>query len=84
MIVVDDLLLRPIVSIARTLHATALNELYDVEAIQDELAENRLLYELDERSAEEYEQRREELEAELEVAREVHEWLSSGRVEVKT
>lgn len=84
MIVVDDLLFRPIVSIANALHTTALNELYDVEEIQDELSENRLLYEIGERSEEEYERNREELEAELEVAREVREWISGGRVEVKT
>lgn len=83
MIVVDDLLFRPIVGIANTLRTTALDELYDVEAIQDELSENRLLYELGERSREEYERNREALEAELEVAEEVNEWVSSGRVEVK-
>lgn len=84
MIVVDDLLFRPIVSVANALHKTALSELYDVEAIQDEMAENRLLYEIGERDEAEYERIREELEAELEVAREVREWISGGRVEVKT
>ncbi|WP_254863318.1 gas vesicle protein GvpG [Halovivax gelatinilyticus] len=83
MIVVDDLLFRPIVGVANALRAAALDELYDVEAIQDEIAENRLLYELGERSDEEYERTREELEAELDVALEVREWLSGGRVEVK-
>lgn len=84
MIVVDDLLFQPIVSIANALHTTALNELYDVEEIQDELSENRLLYEIGERSEEEYQRKQEELEAELEAAREVREWISGGRVEVKT
>ncbi|MFC3958718.1 gas vesicle protein GvpG [Halovivax cerinus] len=83
MIVVDDLLFRPIVSIANALHATALDELYDVEEIQDDIAENRLLFELGERSREEYERNRAALEAELDVAEEVRDWLSSGRVEVK-
>ncbi|ELZ08642.1 gas-vesicle operon protein gvpG1 [Halovivax asiaticus JCM 14624] len=83
MIVIDDLLFRPIVGLANTLRTTALDELYDVEEIQDELSENRLLYELGERSRQEYEETRDQLEADLEVAEEVHEWLSSGRVEVK-
>lgn len=83
MIIVDDLLFQPIVGIANTLRTTALDELYDVEEIQDELSENRLLYELGERSREEYKLNREELEADLDAAQEVHEWLSSGRVEVK-
>ncbi len=84
MFIVDDLLFRPFVGIVDTLHTLALNEMYDVEAIEDELKENQLLYELGERSDSEYEETRERLEAELELAREVHEELASGRVEVKT
>ncbi|WP_290814029.1 gas vesicle protein GvpF [Halovivax sp.] len=84
MIIIDDLLFRPIVGIVDALHTVALNELYDIEEIQDELKENQLLYELGERSEAEYEDRKADLEDELEIAREVHEQLSSGRVEVKT
>ena len=84
MFVLDDLLIRPLVGIVDTLHTTALSELYDVEEIEDDLKENQLLYELGERSEEEYEREKERLEDELEVAREVHEELASGRVEVKT
>ncbi|WP_114575684.1 gas vesicle protein GvpF [Saliphagus sp. LR7] len=84
MFIVDDLLVRPFVGIVDTLHTLALNELYDVEAIEDELKENQLLYELGERPESEYAETRERLEAELELAREVHEDLASGRVEVKT
>jgi hypothetical protein len=57
--------------------------MYDVEGLEAELKENQLLYELGERSEAEYRRRKDELEAELETAREVHEQLSSGRVEVK-
>ena len=84
MFVLDDLLIRPLVGIVDTLHTTALSELYDVEEIEDDLKENQLLYELGERSEEEYEREKERLEDELEVAREIHEELTSGRVEVKT
>ncbi|APW98275.1 protein gvpG [Halobiforma lacisalsi AJ5] len=84
MFVLDDLLFRPIVGIVDTLHTMALNELYDLEALEDELKENQLLYEIGERSEEEYRRRKEELEAEIEIAQEVHERLSSGRVEVKS
>ncbi len=83
MFVLDDLLFRPFVGIIDALHTIALDELYDVEAIEDDLKENQLLYELGERSEAEYQRRKEELEAELEIARDVHERLSSGRVEVK-
>lgn len=84
MFVIDDLLVRPFVSIVDALHTLALDELYDVEAIEDDLKENQLLYELGERSEAEYEERKEALEEELDVAREVHEELTSGRVEVKS
>ena len=83
MFIIDDLLFRPFLGILDALHTIALDELYDVEALEDERKENQLLYELGERSEEEYRRRKEELEAELETAREVHEQLSSGRVEVK-
>ena len=83
MFVIDDLLFRPIVGIVNALHETALQELYDVEALEDERKENRLLYELGERPEAEYRERKETIEAELELARDVHERLSSGRVEVK-
>ncbi len=84
MFVLDDLLVRPFVSIVDALHMLALNELYDVDAIEAELKENQLLYELDERSEAEYRQRKEELEAELALAREIHEEFASGRIEVKS
>ena len=83
MFVLDDLLFRPFVGIVDALHQTALDELYDVRALEDERKENRLLYELGERSEDEYLERKEAIEADLEIAREVHERLSSGRVEVK-
>ncbi|WP_247001166.1 gas vesicle protein GvpF [Halosolutus gelatinilyticus] len=83
MFVLDDLLFRPIVGIVDTLHTMALDELYDIEALEDDLKENQLLYEIGDRSEEEYRRRKEELEEEIEIAREIHEQLASGRVEVK-
>ncbi|WP_121744352.1 gas vesicle protein GvpF [Natronorubrum halophilum] len=84
MFILDDLLIRPFVGIVDTLHTMAISEMYDIEALEDELKENQLLYELGERSDEEYRRRKDELEAELEIARDVHERLASGRVEVKS
>ncbi|SDJ62653.1 MULTISPECIES: gas vesicle protein GvpF [Natronorubrum] len=84
MFILDDLLIRPFVGIVDTLHTMALSELYDIEGLEDELKENQLLYELGERSEEEYQRRKEEIEAEIEIARDVHERLASGRVEVKS
>ncbi|GAB3029801.1 gas vesicle protein GvpF [Natronobiforma cellulositropha] len=83
MFVIDDLLIRPFVGIVDALHTLALDELYDIEAIENDLKENQLLYELGERSEADYRERKEALETDLEIARDVHEELASGRVEVK-
>jgi hypothetical protein len=83
MFILDDLLIKPFVSILDALHTLAMNELYDVEAIQDDLKENQLLYELGERSESEYEERRRELEEELEIARAAHEQLRNKTIEIQ-
>lgn len=82
MFVLDDLLVRPLLSLVGLLQAMALDELFDRGELRDQLKENQLLYELGERSAREYEERKAEIEAELELAKEVQSQLS-GRVEVK-
>ncbi|SEO36221.1 hypothetical protein SAMN04487948_10265 [Halogranum amylolyticum] len=82
MLLVDDLLLKPFVSLLNTIHSMAVEEIHDLDAIRDELKENQLLYELGERSEAEYRERRTELEERLEVAEAAHENLQ-GRVEVK-
>lgn len=84
MIVLDDLLVRPFVGLLDVLHTLALSELYDVEAIRDDLKETTLLYEIGELDDETYERRRTELEEELAFAEQVHEELTSGKIEVKT
>jgi hypothetical protein len=81
MFVVDDLLINPFVSIMEAVHSMAISEMYDTTEIKNEIKENRLLYELGERSEAEYEQRNEELEEQLEIAREAHE-QTRGKVEV--
>lgn len=82
MFIVDDLLLRPIISVANVIHSMAIEERYDIEGIQNDIKENRLLFEIGDRSEAEYERRRRELEEQLEVAREARETLSN-KVEVK-
>lgn len=82
MLLLDDLLVKPFFGLLQTLRVTALNEVYDTAQIRDDLKENQLLYELGERSAEEYERRRGELERELELAEQIHEQLGD-RVRVK-
>lgn len=74
--IVDDLLLRPFVSLVNVLHDMALKELYDVEDIRDRLKETQLLYELGELDEETYETQRESLKEELEEAEAAHERLS--------
>lgn len=83
MFILDDLLIKPFVSILDALHTLAMNELYDVEEIQNQLKENQLLYELGERSEAEYEERRRELEEELEIAEAAHEQLNNKTIEVR-
>lgn len=83
MLVLDDLLVRPFVSLLDILQTMALEEMYDVEEIRDEIKENRLLYELGERSESEYQERKSELEAELDLAEQIREELASGKIEVK-
>jgi ElaB/YqjD/DUF883 family membrane-anchored ribosome-binding protein len=82
MFLVDDLLLRPIIAVGNVIHSMAVEELYDIERIQDDIKENRLLFEIGDRSKEEYETRRRELETQLDVAREARETLTN-KVEVK-
>ncbi|PSP89797.1 protein gvpG [Halobacteriales archaeon QS_4_69_34] len=82
MFLLDDLLVRPFTSLAGIIHAMAIEEMHDTDAIRDDMKENRLLYELGERSEEEYERRAEALRAELDAAEQARERLS-GKVEVK-
>lgn len=83
MILVDDLLVRPFVTVLDAIHTVALRERYDIDGIQDALKENQLLYDLGERSEAEYERRKQDLQAELEVARQAHEQLEHKRIEVR-
>jgi ABC-type uncharacterized transport system ATPase subunit len=82
MFLVDDLLVKPFLSLVDILHTMALDEMYDTDAIQDDIKENRLLYEIGERSEEEYQQRKQELETQLETAQQIQEQMR-GRMEVK-
>jgi hypothetical protein len=82
MLVVDDLLVKPFVSLLDILQGVAIQEMYDVDELQDELKENQLLFEIGERDQETYERRREELERQIRIAREVRKQLR-GRYEVK-
>jgi hypothetical protein len=78
----DDILVRPFLSVLGLLQAMALDELYDVDALHDELKENRLLFEIGDRDREEYERRKTEIETRIELAEQVRERLST-KVEIK-
>ncbi|MFC5972812.1 gas vesicle protein GvpG [Halomarina salina] len=80
--IVDDLLVRPFFGLLNVIHAMAIEGMYDTEALQDELKENRLLFELGELSEAEYEERRADIEQRLDVAEQAREQLS-GRIEVR-
>ena len=83
MILVDDLFARPFLSILDAVRTLAVEELYDVERIRDDLKENRLLYELGERSGDRYRERKWELEMELDAAERAREQLRSKSIEVR-
>lgn len=83
MLVIDDLLVRPFVSLLDILQTMALEEMYDIDRIRDDLKETQLLYEIGELDEEEYRRRRTDLEEQLELAEQVHEDLTSGKIEVK-
>lgn len=83
MFIVDDILVKPFVSVLDILHTMALNEMYDTAAIRDDLKENQLLYEVGERSEATYEERKQELELQLEMAEQIQSQMS-GRIEVKS
>lgn len=80
--ILDDLFVRPFFGLLNVIHAMAIEGMYDTGALQDELKENQLLYELGELTEEEYEERRADIEARLDVAEQAREQLS-GRVEVR-
>lgn len=82
MFLLDDLLVRPFTSVLTVIQALAVEEIYDREAIRNDLKENRLLFEIGDRSRAEYERRQEELRTQLDVAEQVHETLS-GKIQVK-
>lgn len=82
MLLVDDLLVKPFVSLLDILHAMVLEDLHDVDALRDDIKENQLLYELGERSEDKYERRKAELETKLQTAEQVHEKLLKGNIEV--
>jgi len=83
MILVDDLFARPFLSILDAVRTLAVEELHDVERIRDDLKENRLLYELGERSEDRYRERKWELEMELDAAERAREQLRSKSIEVR-
>ncbi|CAJ51904.1 gas vesicle protein GvpG [Haloquadratum walsbyi] len=82
MLLVDDLLINPFLSLLDILQTMALDELYDTDGIRDELKENQLLYEIDERSEEEYRERKQELELQLKLADEIKSQMGD-KIEVK-
>lgn len=83
MFIVDDILLQPFISILDAIHTLAVSEMYDIEAIQNELKENQLLFELGERGESEYAERKAELESELETAELAHEQLDNKNIQIQ-
>lgn len=83
MFIVDDLFVSPFFSLLDILQTMALDEMYDTESIRDDIKENQLLYEVGERSEEEYQERKQELELQLATAEQVQEQMRD-RMEVKS
>jgi ABC-type uncharacterized transport system ATPase subunit len=81
-LVVDDLLVKPFVSLIDILRTMALDEMYDIGSIRDDIKENQLLYEIGERPEAEYRERKQALEAKLQVAEQIRTQVEE-RMEVK-
>lgn len=82
MFIIDDLFVSPFFSLLDILQTMALDEMYDTKSIRDDIKENQLLYEVGERSDEEYQQRKQALESQLEMAEQVQDQMRD-RMEVK-
>lgn len=82
MFIVDDLLVKPFFSVLDILQTMALDEMYDIETIQDNIKENQLLYDLGERSEAEYQERKQDLEAQLEMAEQIQSQMRD-RMDIK-
>lgn len=82
MFIVDDLFVSPFFSLLDILQTMALDEMYDTKSIRDDIKENQLLYEVGDRTEEEYQQRKQELESQLEMAEQIQEQMRD-RMEVK-
>lgn len=82
MFIIDDLFVSPFFSLLDILQTMALDEMYDTKSIRDDIKENQLLYEVGERSEAEYQQRKQALESQLEMAEQIQEQMRD-RMEVK-
>lgn len=91
MFVFDDILLRMIgisipgldlISNIETIRDFAYRELYNVDKIKNKIKENQLLYEFDEISTEEYEERKSELMRQLKFAERVLETNLNVRTDI--
>lgn len=73
--IVDDLLysitIGPLVSIMEIIYDHALKEMYPLDKINNEIKENRMLYEFGELTKEEYEERKNKLVEKQEMAKKV-------------
>lgn len=82
--VIDDLLysltIGPYVFIFTQIRNHALREMYPLEKINDQIKENRLLFELGEMPKQDYEKRNAELLEKREIAERI--WAETGRVEL--
>lgn len=83
MLLLDDILIKPFFSILDILHKMALDSMYDMEELRDELKENQLMYEIGERSRDEYEKRKQELKSQIQMAEEIQSQMGS-RMEIKS
>lgn len=82
MFIIDDLFVSPFFSLLDILQTMALDEMYDTKSIRDDIKENQLLYEVGERPEAEYQQRKQALESQLEMAEQIQEQMRD-RMEVK-
>jgi len=68
--------------VLKTVQKFTVREAFDPEEIRDQIKENRMLYEMDEISEEEYERRHSRLQDDLERAKRAREMNHSKRIDL--
>lgn len=92
MFILDDIILRSLgiklpipfdmLAVIERIHDAVINEMYDIDKLNDQIKENRMLFELGEISKEEYERKNTELMQKLELAEKAREMDLESKITI--